>query len=310
MIKRILLKHHIYILLGLIIIAVSGCNSKLTKNGPAHSSKLTDDIQTVVINRWKIGIDSQTGSLVGLSHPDIGVIISASEQSIGLIDLAYPVWEFLPLRLASRFSQARIIQEKNQLTIVWDKLGPSRTHFTMPQGRVCARVEILADTDGKSLIFKCKIINDSEKKVLQVLFPDFWGVQPFAGHKNTRISFKQRQAYPFLRFRRQPEQFFYCTGAWMSYEPSQKLKDKLYWMDFGTDKAAVEVYQKGKGWKKQTEGPFLMTQRKQSDDNFLRLCWEHRVIIDPGESWVSDEFLLTPVVKEFSVPALSEKPKP
>src|SRR5437879_5375385 len=96
------------------------------------------------LNNLELGIDDRTGGIVFLSYPPTGVMIETSPESAGLIDLAYPIEAFAPMRLAARFSQARVVKEVNGVTITWDALGPSRSNFPLPQGRVSAQVTIRA----------------------------------------------------------------------------------------------------------------------------------------------------------------------
>src|SRR5262245_36476535 len=64
---------------------------------------------TIKPNGLTIGIDEETGSILYLAHPDVGVILQVNPQAASLLDVAYPVNAFVPLRLASRFSKARIV---------------------------------------------------------------------------------------------------------------------------------------------------------------------------------------------------------
>src|SRR5207342_1870318 len=44
----------------------------------------------------------------------------------------------------------------------------------------------------------------------------------------------------------------------------------------------------------QAERPTVRTYRSQSDPSSLRLLWDHNVRIEPGQTWQSAEFWLTP----------------
>ena len=58
----------------------------------------------VNLNSLKFGIDKQTGCIVSISNPDTGEFLKASGDTAGLVDLAYPIKAFTPMRLATRFS--------------------------------------------------------------------------------------------------------------------------------------------------------------------------------------------------------------
>ena len=59
------------------------------------------------LNGVDLWLDRETGSIVNLSSPATGVLLEATRERSGLLDVAYPVSEFTPLRLASRFSNMR-----------------------------------------------------------------------------------------------------------------------------------------------------------------------------------------------------------
>jgi hypothetical protein len=90
------------------------------------------------LNGMDLWFDRQTGSLEYLSSPATGVLLEGTRERSGLLDVAYPIKEFTPLRLASRFSRAQVLQEGNTVTIQWEVLGPSRGNFPLPEGRVSA----------------------------------------------------------------------------------------------------------------------------------------------------------------------------
>ena len=95
---------------------------------------------TAELNGLQITLDSRSGSILQLSYPGPGTILKSSPERAGILDLAYPVKDFEPLRLAPRFSaDARIEKSPGQVTIRWDKLGASRD-FVQLEGSVSAVV--------------------------------------------------------------------------------------------------------------------------------------------------------------------------
>src|ERR1051326_6373718 len=92
------------------------------------------------VNGLSISVDRHTGSLLRLDYPATGVILDAPPQKAGLLDLAYPIDSFVPMRLASRFSRTKVTKEGNGgVIITWDSLGPSRDNFALPRGNVYAQ---------------------------------------------------------------------------------------------------------------------------------------------------------------------------
>ena len=173
------------------------------------------NVYKLTLNGLDIGVDSQTGDVVYLSYPATGIILEAPREKSGLLDLAYPYATFTPMRLASRFSRAQIIKEANGVTISWDALGPSRGNFKLPAGKVSAQVTFRAAEDGRSIIIDCKIQNHSELAVPQILFPDFWGLQPVDGPEGTRLRLARGVERPFSEPVKKPDSApFYADLGW------------------------------------------------------------------------------------------------
>jgi hypothetical protein len=253
------------------------------------------------LNGLELGIDKETGSLVYLSSSTTGVMVEASPQSAGLVDLAYPVESFAAMRLASRFSKAHVTQTgAGEVLIRWDQLGASRSNLSLPSGKVSASVSIRAAGDGKSVILTCHIENKSAVPVPQELFPDLWGFKPFAGVQNTRLRLAREVEQPFVGPIKPTDSApFYVERGWKSYPSGWSsasaggyyAKNGLRWLDFGGFDGGLSIFQKM--WA--TPGsPTVRTQRTEHDPMSLRMLWEHQANIEPGQSWDSGEFWLTP----------------
>ena len=122
----------------------------------------------IQLNGVQIRLDADTGAIVKIAHPDVGTILEASSDKASLLELAYPLAEFEPLRLASRFSRARIEADDQGVTINYDRLGSSRKALDQ-RSNVSAAVTLRAAEDGESVIFVCRIHNRSDQPVPQVL---------------------------------------------------------------------------------------------------------------------------------------------
>ena len=140
-------------------------------------------LENVTFNGLTFGIDRDTGNLAYLSSAATGPILIAADGPGGLLDLAYPLPAFAPMRLGSEHSQARVVPSPDGVLITWEALGPSRLpgHSPRRPGKVRAEVRIRPAGDGRSVILSCRIENHSEAAVEQELFPDFHGLIPLAG---------------------------------------------------------------------------------------------------------------------------------
>jgi len=201
---------------------------------------------TINLNGLTLGLDEESGSILYLAYPEVGVILQASQQSAGLLDIAYPVDAFVPLRLASRFSKARIVRAGDAITVTWDPLAPSRRNFPMPSGKIVAQVGIRPAADGKSVILTCRVENQSSASVPQVMFPDLWGLQPFDGLEQTRLRLPRGQVWPFTEPIRAPDSAtFYVGRGWKGYPPAGYYGlNALRWLDYGSLRGGLSVFQK------------------------------------------------------------------
>jgi len=164
---------------------------------PGSIMAVEPTVVTLALNGLELGIDQGTGSIVRLACPATGAILEGAPASAGLLDVAYPVEAFMPMRLASRFSRANFVKDAKALTIRWDRLSPSRTHVPLPEGRVSAQVTIQQATDGRSVIMTCRIENHSDAQIPQVLFPDLWGLKPIHDAQGTQLRLSNDIVFPF-----------------------------------------------------------------------------------------------------------------
>src|SRR5258708_5270046 len=106
----------------------------------------------VRLNSLEIGIDGDTGSIVSVDSVATGLILQATPESAGLLDVAYAVDSFAAMRLGSRFSKAQITRPSaDEVDIQWEQLGASRSNLPLPSGAVWARVTMKAASDGRSV---------------------------------------------------------------------------------------------------------------------------------------------------------------
>ena len=62
---------------------------------------------TVTVHGLEILLDNGTGTILQLRYAGLGNLIDADAADAGLVDVAYPIEAFEPLRLAARHSRAR-----------------------------------------------------------------------------------------------------------------------------------------------------------------------------------------------------------
>ena len=245
-------------------------------------------------NGLTLGIDDASGNIVYLSSPATGAVLVASGRPAGLLDLAYPIDAFVPMRLASGFSKARITQTKESMTITWDALGASRADFPLPHGNVWAEVKIRAASDGRSVILTCHVENKSDAPIPQELFPDLRGLMPFAGLSQTELRLPREAVYPFTVPSRAPDAdpAYYERVGWRYYNAGGYYDaNALRWLDYGSHTGGLSVFQAKWGT---DDRPNVFTDRTERDPSHLRLAWEHEKLIPPGQNWDSGEFWLTP----------------
>lgn len=273
-------------------------------NVQAQSAKEKSSGESVefVLNGLKITIDKKSGSILGLEYPGPGKILEASPEYSGLVDVAYPLPEFEPLRLASEYSKnARIEKKGNSVTISWENLGPSREKFQL-SGKVSATVWIKALPDGRSISLKCRIENQSDRAVGQVLFPDLHGLLPVNGREGTylRTAGFIRKPFVDVEMTKYPE--FYPlddkTRAIDIRDTYEYIGGRAFgngdemigrWLDYGGLKGGISMFPKL--WAG-TRPTVVRIFRLEKDPN-VRLIQVHNDSVKIGASWESPEYILT-----------------
>lgn len=250
------------------------------------------EVVKATLNGLEITLDSQTGSIIALSHSGPGKILDAEPENASIIDMATPIEKFEPLRLASRFSKgAKVTKAGDKITIQWDRLGASREIFEQ-SGTVSAKVTLKASDDGKSIIMKAEIKNYSDVAVKQILFPDFMGLLPFEGKNMTMFRTAGTTKYPFIELATKDWCSFYAlNGTFLELQSGGLFNPMiLRWMDFGGLKGGMSLFPKRWGW---DERATVMLHLSEVTGK-LRLMCAHNVNIKKGQKWQSPEYVLTP----------------
>lgn len=248
------------------------------------------------LNGLAITLDGSTGSITRLEYPGVGALLEAPTDRAGMVDLAYPVKDFEPLRLASRYSGGvEIDVQENEITVHWPKLGASRDCFPV-EGDVSATVRLRAADDGQSVVMRCEVVNGSKNDVRQILFPDLAGLQPTAGRESTIFRTGGFASRPFLDLApndsKESLQYMVDTAAYSAEYQSGGIFNPMWlrWTDLGGLKGGVSLFPRRWGW-----DPHVPVRLHLSEvDSSLRLLCRHDATIKPGEKWESGEYVLTP----------------
>src|SRR6266480_2668622 len=254
------------------------------------------------LNGLDLIFDSETGCLLQMTYPGPGTMLGTLPQRASLVDLACPVPEFEPLRLASRFSKgAKIEVSSKEVVILYKNLGASRD--VKLTGRVSATVRFAADTDGHSVIMTCEIDNQSNKPIRQVIFPDLFGILPFAGEDGTVFRTGGFGMLPFkeLKVSEHDVPWYSVTPKIREYVagPYDPPRMTLRWMDLGNLGGGFSLFQKRWLWNPEEDPEYEMHREHvlfdlSEIDNKLRLMCLHKVGIEPQQQWRSKEYVLTP----------------
>ena len=245
------------------------------------------------LNGLKVGVDRDSGAIVSLASDYTGVILATATDTAGVLDLAYPVKAFYPLRLASRYSKARIDVREHEVKISYESLEPSRDDVLSKRPEISATITLRAAPDNRSVILACAIENRSSLPIPQVLFPDFSGLRPFLGPKDTVLRFASGLVQPFAaRVIPSDSAPFYAENTWNTYQSGGYYGiNTLRWIDIGGYRAGLSIFEARWGT---DYPPAVLTRRSESESAALRLVWEHRDGIKPGQRWQSADYWLTP----------------
>ncbi len=247
---------------------------------------------TATLNGFEIVLDAHTGSILRLSSPGAGTMLDTTAGAAGIVDVAYPVEEFGPLRLASRYSRgAQITASKDRVVVHWDELGASRSFVKVP-GKVSATVTLKAAEDGKSVIMACAIHNQSGNAVGQVLFPDLLGLVPTDGAAGTELRSGKRIVRPFVQLASpRQDQFFARNSTFMELSLNKKDPALGRWIACGSAKGGLSLFAARGAHDSEPTVMLHLWER----NNKLRLMYAHRVDIKGKATWQSGPYWLTPL---------------
>lgn len=263
----------------------------------ASAAKTVD----ATLNGLRLTFDADSGSILEMSYPGPGTLLESTPDKATLLDAAYPIKQFAPLRLASRYSTgAKIQKTEDAVTISYDRMGASRD-FEI-EGKVSAVVRLKAAPDKRSIIMSCDIDNQSQTPIRQIIFPDFAGLLPTNGLDGTIFKTGAFGTAPFrdlaITEGAASDQFATDVGSYSrEYQPGGMFHSMtMRWCDFGGLSGGFSVFPKRWGWDPQV--PVRLT-RSQTEEK-MRMLWVHLLDVKPGEKWSSGEFVLTPHVSGWA----------
>ncbi|HEX2924618.1 MAG TPA: hypothetical protein VHS28_11410 [Chloroflexota bacterium] len=261
-----------------------------------ESMDKSPQVVEAVLNGLKVTIDADTGSILRLYYPGPETMLESTPERASIIDLAYPVAQFEPFRLASRYSHgAHVTKTDDAVVIYWSKLGPNRDCFPV-EGNVSATVRMQAAPDGRSVIMTAEVNNGSKNAVRQVVFPDFSGMLPFCGMDKTMFRGGSFGSLPFLELQpnedRRSIQYMIDTACYSNEYKAGGMFSGMWirWTDFGGLKGGMSLFPKRWGWDPQVTERLHLSEV----ENKMRWLCLNDVTLKPGEKWQSCEFWLTP----------------
>lgn len=251
------------------------------------------------LNGLCVAIDPDTGGIRELAYDGM-TFLKAAPESASVFDAAYPGTAFDPLRIGARHSHAARVDASNEgVVIKWDALGASRDFST--DGPVSAKVTIRPAADGQSVVLSSTISNHSALPIPQVLFPDLDGLQPFAGVENTEFRTCGFAKKPFVKLNLPEDEgrWYASRRNWLDlYSGAYDKSMAARWLDLGSLRGGFSLFPKLWSWGPLNDAGEPTTSHVllhlSQIDRSLRLMCEHRVTIDPGETWESPEYVLTP----------------
>ncbi|HOW71014.1 MAG TPA: DUF6259 domain-containing protein [Phycisphaerae bacterium] len=250
------------------------------------------DLTAIRLNGLELGLDTQTGAIRRLEYAGPGTLLDAEPPEAGLIDVAYPIEAFEPLRLAARHSRsAEIERGPDRVVIRLASLGPSRNHFKI-DGAVAATITLSADADGRSVILSAELENRSNRVLRQVIFPELRGLVAAGGPDDTVLKTCGFGSAPFRELVVPEADQWYAVNSSTVEHKSGGMFASMWarWLDLGSLRGGFSLFPRRWGWDPQTT---TVLQLQQTTGK-LRLLCVHPSEVPPGGKWSSGDWVLTP----------------
>ena len=266
--------------------------------------------ESYVLNGTKLTFLTENGVLLSMCNDCFGEMI---RKGTGIIDIALPVeleYENLRVSADGRYgggSRPEFAFDGKTLRISWRKLAKNTEmeEIDAIKGGVSAEVIFRACDDDVSIAMRCVVTNHAQADVRQILFPDFQGLLPIAGHEDTKFTTLGVTDAPFVSMADIPERrgFFaeYLPVCGRFYRPGGYFSSPSMigrWFDYGGLDGGFSLYRKWWGW-----GPEDMNKmgaqelywlRYDNAADYLRIAAVHYPTLKTGESFESGEYIFTP----------------
>jgi len=275
---------------------------------------------THTLNGTKFTFNQKTGAVLSLFNEGCGEII---QNGRGLIDIAWPKkYEFEILRVSPTGKHGgapvSINAQNGKIVLSYPLLAQNTVTPELPAlaGGVAAEITLAACEDGKSIALTCRVKNNSETPVRQVLFPDLSGLQPVTGRENTRFTGLRAYTTPFTELddeacKKNPS-YVSASPIPLFYAEKPSLCGKFYpanrhlqmdirvgrYYDYGGLRGGFSMFCRHWGF-----GPDRPGEMGAQDvvwvklDNLaqsLRIANVHDITLEKGQEYTSPVYILTP----------------
>ena len=259
---------------------------------------------------------SETGALLCLEYPGVKPMLKnkaleTGEKAAygGLIDMAWPVhYEYETLRAnptgKANSRPPRMEYDGGSLTLTYDEMPRTYDDPDIQEavaGGIYVRIEFRALEDGKSVSIRCRLKNNSQTAIRQILFPNFedlartdssgveGGTTEFTMMGGRINPYTNRTVVSGVSIRN--------NGFTMRASGIESGPYMGRWYDWGSYEGGFSLYHRHWGWDK--DDPEKMGDadplylRYYPSRNRVRAAGLTKARVDPGESWDSEEFVMT-----------------
>ncbi len=253
---------------------------------------------TVNLNGLEITVDDQTGELQRLNYPPVGTILEAQAKLMAIHDGAGEKGEeqtnpatgvassvdASDATLATaeaRRSDVTLNPREGGLTIGWSEAADAPSGAKDAEKAVQYQIDLSAAPDGRSVILRGEVLNQTNQTLQQVAFPRLMGLRAFDEPQRMELRMALGAINPFAG---DPFSIYYHPNG--QYE-----MNALRWMDYGSLMGGISLFERH--WLTEPRPSFFATRSAGQPDRF-DLQWIHRVSVPAGQKWTSHEIWLTP----------------
>lgn len=232
----------------------------------------------------RLQIDDRTGFLtqLALAEPDITF---QSGGANGLFELALPLEDYATHRLRLDGSQKlpTITQRGHQITMVYPALISDQGEYAVE-----ATLRISSLQDG-SYSLQLTLVNRTPYTIPQVSFPDLDGLAPTGAAEDETLWMGKGRLKPYVEMTVPDGQVSFYDLHRKRYYGYQGFNLCMKWCDLGNSQQGLTLFSKDLGPDMQG-----LHVEKAAEVDRLRLTWVHYPYIEPGETWISSEFVIYP----------------